>query len=196
MAYLGWHLPDSQQESGVELFEDTVVDFLNGANSNVLISSALVFDHFVSDPPDNMVTINAIVFGDVTFFSRSSYTYGLVSAFKNNPEGFLKRLMDERDFSDSLDAFEAFAIKAPIPPTPPPTLSPVIAIDPVPLRAAKIRMDASDVKVWAVSVVLFAVCVLSAALAYSICKRVILKKSLDKKSIEQLSIPETASPPV
>jgi hypothetical protein len=197
MAKLGWRLHGKQSEitslESIDHFQNAVVSFLNDNDSQqtTRISSSLIFNQEVNLLEDTL-TVEAVVFGQAALYTRENYTSTLLSAFDDYPDIFLGRLTGEQEYSGTRDAFEVFAVEAPV--TTNPTMSPV-AIDPVTMiNTIETSVKAQPNLSFIISVMLVVACLLSSATGFAVYKRNQKRNLEEKEAVD--ATPVSAPSPV
>jgi hypothetical protein len=205
MANLGWRLHGKQSEitslESIDRFQNAVVDFLNDIDSQrtTTISSALIFNQELSGEGGgdgnllgDTLTVKAVVFGQAALYTRENYTSTLLSAFDDYPDIFFGRLKGEQENSDTRDAFEVFAVEAPV--TTNPTMSPV-AMDPVTMiNTIQTSVKAQPNFSFIICAMLIVACLLSSATAFAVYKRNQKRKLNEKEAVD--ATPVSAPSPV
>jgi hypothetical protein len=197
MAKLGWRLHGKQSEitslESIDHFQNAVVSFLNDNDSQqtTRISSSLIFNQEVNLLEDTL-TVEAVVFGQAALYTRENYTSTLLSAFDDYPDIFLGHLKGEQEYSGTRDAFEVFAVEAPV--TTNPTMSPV-AIDPVTMiNTIETSVKAQPNLSFIISVMLVVACLLSSATGFAVYKRNQKRNLEEKEAVD--ATPVSAPSPV
>jgi hypothetical protein len=151
----------------------------------------LIFNQEVNLLEDTL-TVEAVVFGQAALYTRENYTSTLLSAFDDYPDIFLGRLKGEQEYSGTRDAFEVFAVEAPV--TTNPTMSPV-AIDPVTMiNTIETSVKAQPNLSFIISVMLVVACLLSSATGFAVYKRNQKRNLEEKEAVD--ATPVSAPSPV